>query len=75
MDNTDTWEVSGGLTSFRTVLHRFAMETTEDGACSPSQGRERALERFDLTGQWAEWLALASPHGGVFARSQFSALL
>ena len=23
------------MTSFRTVLHRFRMETTEDGACSP----------------------------------------
>ena len=35
MDNTDTWEVSDGLTSFRTVRHRFAMETTTDGACPP----------------------------------------
>ena len=43
MDNTDTWEVSDGLTSFRTVLHRLAMETTSDGACSPiSRPREGA---------------------------------
>ena len=32
-----------GLTSFRTVLHRLAMETTSDGACSPiSRPREGA---------------------------------
>ena len=43
MDNTDTWEVSDGLTSFRTVLQRFAMETTTDGACPPiSRAREGA---------------------------------
>ncbi len=37
------------------------------------KGREKALEPFDLTGRRAEWIALASLHGGVFTRSQLSA--
>ncbi len=36
------------------------------------KGRERALEPFGLTGRRAEWIALASLHGGVFARAQLS---
>ena len=35
-------------------------------------GRERALEPFGLTGRRAEWIALASLHGGVFTRVQLS---
>ncbi|MCY3678487.1 MAG: hypothetical protein OXH66_13020 [Gemmatimonadetes bacterium] len=34
------------------------------------KGREKALEPFGLTGRRAEWVALASLHGGVFTRSQ-----
>ncbi len=34
--------------------------------------RERALEPFGLTGERAEWIALASLHGGVFTRAQLS---
>ena len=37
------------------------------------KGREKALEPFGLTGRRAEWVALASLHGGVFTRSQLSA--
>ena len=37
------------------------------------KGREKALEPFGLTGRRAEWIALASLHGGVFTRSQLSA--
>ena len=33
------------------------------------RGRERALASFGLTGRRAEWIALASLHGGVFTRS------
>ena len=36
------------------------------------KGREKALERFGLTGRRAEWVALASLHDGVFTRSQLS---
>ena len=36
------------------------------------KGRERALEPFGLTGRRAEWIALASLHGGVFTRAQLS---
>ena len=36
------------------------------------KGRERALESFGLTGRRAEWIALASLHGGVFTRAQLS---
>ena len=36
------------------------------------RGRERALESFGLTGCRAEWIALASLHGGVFTRAQLS---
>ena len=36
------------------------------------RGRERALEPFGLTGRRAEWIALASLHGGVFTRAQLS---
>ena len=36
------------------------------------KGRERALEPFGLTGLQAEWIALASLHGGVFTRAQLS---
>ena len=36
------------------------------------KGREKALESFGLTGRRAEWIALASLHGGVFTRSQLS---
>ena len=36
------------------------------------KGREKALEPFGLTGRRAEWVALASLHGGVFTRSQLS---
>ena len=39
------------------------------------RGREKALEPFGLTGCRAEWIALASLHGGVFTRMQFSAWL
>ena len=39
------------------------------------QGREKALEPFGLTGRRAEWIALASLHGGVFTRAQLSAWL
>ena len=39
------------------------------------QGREKALEPFGLTGRRAEWIALASLHGGVFTRTQLSAWL
>ena len=35
-------------------------------------GRDRALETFGLTGRRAEWIALASLHGGVFTRAQLS---
>ncbi|MDE0358562.1 MAG: hypothetical protein OXN92_12640 [Gammaproteobacteria bacterium] len=35
-------------------------------------GRDRALEPFGLTGRRAEWIALASLHGGVFTRAQLS---
>ncbi len=33
------------------------------------KGRDKALEPFGLTGRRAEWIALASLHGGVFTRS------
>ena len=36
------------------------------------EGRERALGSFGLTGRRAEWIALASLHGGVFTRAQLS---
>ncbi|MDE2716443.1 MAG: hypothetical protein OXI33_05435, partial [Chloroflexota bacterium] len=36
------------------------------------KGRERALGAFGLTGRRAEWIALASLHGGVFTRAQLS---
>ena len=36
------------------------------------KGRDRALEPFGLTGRRAEWIALASLHGGVFTRAQLS---
>jgi len=36
------------------------------------KGREQALEAFGLTGRRAEWIALASLHGGVFTRAQLS---
>jgi len=36
------------------------------------KGRELALEPFGLTGRRAEWIALASLHGGVFTRAQLS---
>ena len=36
------------------------------------KGREKALEPLGLTGRRAEWIALASLHGGVFTRSQLS---
>ena len=36
------------------------------------KGREKALELFGLTGSRAEWIVLASLHGGVFTRSQLS---
>ncbi len=36
------------------------------------KGREQALEPFGLTGRRAEWIALASLHGGVFTRAQLS---
>ncbi len=36
------------------------------------KGRETALEPFGLTGRRAEWIALASLHGGVFTRSRLS---
>ena len=36
------------------------------------RGRERALATFGLTGRRAEWIALASLHGGVFTRAQLS---
>ena len=36
------------------------------------KGRERALVSFGLTGRRAEWIALASLHGGVFTRAQLS---
>ncbi len=39
------------------------------------KGREKALEPFGLTGRRAEWIALASLHGGVFTRTQLSAWL
>ena len=37
------------------------------------KGREKALEPFGLTGRRAEWIALASLHGGVFTRPQLTA--
>ena len=36
------------------------------------RGREQALATFGLTGPRAEWIALASLHGGVFTRAQLS---
>ncbi len=36
------------------------------------KGRKKALEPFGLTGRRAEWIALASLHGGVFTRAQLS---
>ncbi|MXX72824.1 MAG: hypothetical protein F4Y73_13305, partial [Gemmatimonadetes bacterium] len=36
------------------------------------KGRGRALELFSLTGRRAEWIALASLHGGVFTRAQLA---
>ena len=36
------------------------------------KGRERTLAAFGLTGRRAEWIALASLHGGVFTRAQLS---
>ena len=36
------------------------------------KGRKQALEPFGLTGRRAEWIALASLHGGVFTRAQLS---
>ncbi len=39
------------------------------------RGRERALAAFGLTGRGAEWIALASLHGGVFTRAQLAAWL
>ncbi len=36
------------------------------------KGRDRALEPIGLTGRRAEWIALASLHGGVFSRAQLS---
>ncbi len=36
------------------------------------KGRDRALRSFGLTGRRAEWIALASLHGGVFTRAQLS---
>ena len=34
------------------------------------KGREKALERFGWTERRAEWIVLASLHGGVFTRAQ-----
>ncbi|MDE0357058.1 MAG: hypothetical protein OXN92_04865 [Gammaproteobacteria bacterium] len=36
------------------------------------RGREQALGSFGLIGHRAEWIALASLHGGVFTRAQLS---
>jgi len=36
------------------------------------KGRDEALEPFGLTGRRAEWVALASLHGGLFTRSQLA---
>ncbi|MXW09174.1 MAG: hypothetical protein F4X47_11960 [Gammaproteobacteria bacterium] len=36
------------------------------------KGRDRALEPFGLSGRRAEWIVLASLHGGVFTRAQLS---
>jgi len=36
------------------------------------KGRERTLASFGLTGRRAEWIALASVHGGVFTRAQLA---
>jgi len=36
------------------------------------KGRQRVLASFGLTGRRAEWITLASLHGGVFTRAQLS---
>ena len=62
--------------SVRSHSHRFP-EPKRLGRGEPTviahlKGRERALEPFGLTGRRAEWIALASLHGGVFTRAQLS---
>ena len=39
------------------------------------KGREKALERLGWTGRRAEWIVLASLHGGVFTRAQWTRFL
>ena len=39
------------------------------------KGREKALERFGWTGRRTEWIVLASLHGGVFTRAQWTRFL
>ena len=55
------------------LLHRNgAHASAVTGGGWPKAGRDRALEPIGLTGRRAEWIALASLHGGVFSRAQLS---
>ena len=53
-------------------MYREAPDQTAVALIHHLKGREKALEPFGLTGRRSEWIALASPHGGVFTRSQLS---
>ena len=70
---SDKKAIPRGLTRSRCAIHRFRREAWESIAViAHLKGRERALEAFGLTGRRAEWIALASLHGGVFTRAQLA---
>ena len=50
-----------------------SLRTTAAALIHHLNGREKALVPFGLTGHQAEWIALASLHGGVFTRTQLAA--
>ena len=59
-------------TPARSVSRRPLAEAGRPTVIAHLRGRERALGSFGLTGRRAEWIALASLHGGVFTRAQLS---
>ena len=65
---------SPGVGAFRVAAVRRAEKARkrEPPMIAHLKGRERALEPFGLTGRRAEWVALASLHGGVFTPAQLS---
>ncbi len=54
-------------------MRSYSLRTTAPALIDHLKGREKALEPFGLTGRRAEWVALASLHGGVFTRAQLAA--